>query len=156
MKTARQKIAELHEMVKEFDGTISINTEIQMPDPDTVIAIARVSVYSVEAVVYSATGHKISYRKPEVNGIKDASFVSAAETSAIGRAISFIMPDNEIYSEEDFNELLVFTTAQIVELSKISSRAVKDYLAQIQNDELARRANIFWEALQTKTALDKI
>jgi hypothetical protein len=95
------------------------------------------------------------YRKPDAQGVPDATFVAAAETIAIGRAIGFLFQEEETATEEEYQELVLMTCKRIFELYQISYSGARQYVNDISNEDLRIKAQTYLESLMTKEALNK-
>jgi hypothetical protein len=116
--------------------------------PDMSWCLAKATVTTMDKI---ATGHKLMWKRGDVDGQADATFVGAAETMAIARAIGFITGEEDV-TQEEFDELLVFTIKRVNELYQSSAKSAKDYVNQIVNDDLRQKATVYLETLLTKTA----
>ena len=141
-KTSRQRITEF---IKT--GQVQMSTEITLA-PDMSWCLAKATI--VTEVGNAFTGHKLMWRKDDA-GQPDATFVGAAETMAIARAIGFFFGEEDI-TREEFDELLVFTIKRVNELYQSSTRSAKEYVNSILNDDLRQKATVYLETLLTKTA----
>ena len=149
-KTAREKINQFVRHMEEKGDSYSIKTKVKLsPDASYAFAKARITMGKNEVCA-----HKLFYQKEDVNGQKDATFAAGAETIAIARAISLLLPDNdEMAVQEEFDELLLFTVKRVNELFQISGRSAREYVNTLQNTTLRERASIYLESLFTKTAM---
>jgi hypothetical protein len=95
------------------------------------------------------------YRKPDVDGIKDATFVAAAETIAIGRAIGFFFEEEETATQEEYDELVLMTCKRIMELYNISYSGARQFVTDIQNEDLRIKGQVYLEGLHTREAMKK-
>lgn len=143
-KTSKQRINEFVEG-KEH---LSIETDITIA-PDGSWCLAKSTVKSGGL---SATGHKMMHRRPDADGQKDTTFIGAAETMAVARAIAYLMPTEEDVSQEEFDELVVFTIKRVNELHQISARGAREFVNAILNDELRQKASLYLESLLTKAS----
>jgi len=142
-KTSRQRIAEF---VKT--GSVEISSQIAH-DPEMKWCLVKATVLTAEGQRF--TGHKLMWRKDDADGQPDATFVGAAETMAIARAIGFFFGEEDM-AQEEFDELLVFTIKRVNELYQSSTRSAKEYVNSILNDDLRQKATVYLETLLTKTA----
>lgn len=150
-KTSRQRINELKSYCDLEGLSYEIKSSVSLA-PDMSYAFAKAEVSLANGC--AAQAHKLFYRKPTVDGIEDSSFAAGAETIAIARAIALLLQDgSEVAVQEEFDELVVFTTKRVNELYQISTRGAKDYVNNIQNDDLRVKASIYLESLLTKTAM---
>jgi len=82
-----------------------INTEVLYFDTDRVLVKATISS---EGVMADGTA---MVERIEGNQFKDYSYVQTAETIAVGRALGFMFPDEQICSEEEAqrnNDMVTF------------------------------------------------
>ena len=142
-KTSRQRITEF---IKT--GQVQMSTEITLA-PNMSWCLAKATI--VTEVGNTFTGHKLMWRKDDADGQPDATFVGAAETMAIARAIGFCFGEEDM-AQEEFDELLVFTIKRVNELYQSSTRSAKEYVNSILNDDLRQKATVYLETLLTKTA----
>lgn len=142
-KTARQRI---NEFIKT--GKVEMRTELKL-DPEMKWCLAKAIVITADGQTFA--GHKLMWRKDDADGQPDATFVGAAETMAIARAIGFCFGEEDM-AQEEFDELLVFTIKRVNELYQSSTRSAKEYVNSILNDDLRQKATVYLETLLTKTA----
>jgi hypothetical protein len=142
-KTARQRI---NEFIKT--GKVEMRTELKL-DPEMKWCLAKAIVITADGQTFA--GHKLMWRKDDADGQPDATFVGAAETMAIARAIGFFFGEEDM-AQEEFDELLVFTIKRVNELYQSSTRSAKEYVNSILNDDLRQKATVYLETLLTKTA----
>jgi hypothetical protein len=150
-QTARDRINKLIEWCQEIGLEHQIETEVSLaPDLSYCVAKATVSYDGIKS-----TAHKMMYRKPDAQGVPDATFVAAAETIAIGRAIGFLFQEEETATEEEYQELVLMTCKRIFELYQISYSGARQYVNDISNEDLRIKAQTYLESLMTKEALNK-
>jgi hypothetical protein len=125
-----------------------MRTELKL-DPEMKWCLAKAIVITADGQTFA--GHKLMWRKDDADGQPDATFVGAAETMAIARAIGFCFGEEDM-AQEEFDELLVFTIKRVNELYQSSAKSAKDYVNQIVNDDLRQKATVYLETLLTKTA----
>ena len=125
-----------------------MRTELKL-DPEMKWCLAKAIVITADGQTF--VGHKLMWRKDDADGQPDATFVGAAETMAIARAIGFCFGEEDM-AQEEFDELLVFTIKRVNELYQSSTRSAKEYVNSILNDDLRQKATVYLEPLLTKTA----
>lgn len=150
-KTSRQRINDFLRYSNDLGLEYKIETSIKIAD-DLSYCLASAKVTCENS---STTGHKMMFRKPDVDGIKDATFVAAAETIAIGRAIGFFFEEDEIATQEEYDELVLMTCKRIMELYNISYSGARQFVNDIQNEDLRIKAQIYLESLHTKEAVKR-
>lgn len=157
-KTAREKINEFIAWCNENSYEYALEVKISKGgdgEEKYAIAKAKLRITKNFNLVRSSVGHKIVYQKPIADGMQDTSYVSAAETMAISRAISFAMyDDSDIHSAEDFDELLIFNTKRISDLYKISEKSARDFISTINNEELKSKCASFLDAIVSRAAVN--
>jgi hypothetical protein len=129
-----------------------IETEVTLAS-DLSYCVAKATI-TCDGIKTSA--HKLMFKKPDTQGIPDATFVAAAETIAIGRAIGFFFEEDETATEEEYQELVLITCKRIFELYQISYSGARQYVNDISNDDLRIKAQTYLESLMTKEALNKV
>lgn len=150
-KTARDRINSLIQWCAEIGIEFQITTEVSIAD-DLSYCIAKATVTVGEQ---KTQGTKLMFRKPDAGGIKDATFVAAAETIAIGRAIGFFFEEDETATQEEYDELVLMTCKRIMELYQISYSGARQFVMDIQHDDLRIKGQTYLESLHTKEALKK-
>jgi len=149
--SARQRINRLIQWCNEIGLEHTIQTEITLAaDLSYCLAKATIEVDGIKT-----TAHKLMFRKPDVDKLPDATFVAAAETIAVGRAIGFFFDEEEIATEEEYQELVLMTCKRIQELYKISYSGARAFVNDIQNDDLRVKGQTYLESLMTKEAVNK-
>ena len=150
-KTSRERINELLRYANDLGLQFQIETDVVLaPDLSYCLANAQVTVEGC-----TTTAHKMMFRKPDVDGLKDATFVAAAETIAIGRAIGFFFEEEETATQEEYDELVLMTCKRIMELYNISYSGARQFVNDIQNDDLRIKGQIYLESLHTKEAVKR-
>lgn len=150
-KTSRERINELIRYANNLGLQFQIETDVVLgPDLSYCLATAEINV---EGSI--TTAHKMMFRKPDVDGLKDATFVAAAETIAIGRAIGFFFEEEETATQEEYDELVLMTCKRIMELYNISYSGARQFVNDIQNDDLRIKGQIYLESLHTKEAVKR-
>lgn len=149
--TARQRINRLIEWCYDLGLEHKILTEIKIAD-DLSYCVAKATI-EVDGI--KTTAHKLMFRKPDAQGVPDATFVAAAETIAIGRAIGFFFDEEESATEEEYQELVLMTCKRIMELYKISYSGARQYVNDISNEDLRIKGQTYLESLMTKESINK-
>lgn len=150
-QTSRDRINRLIRDCNNIGIEFKILTDVKIAD-DLSYCIAKATITVGEQKVQ---GTKLMYRKPDVDGIKDATFVAAAETIAIGRAIGFFFEEEETATQEEYDELVLMTCKRIMELYNISYSGARQFVNDIQNEDLRIKGQVYLEGLHTREAMKK-
>ena len=149
--TSRQRINKFITWCNEVGSSYEIKTEVKLAD-DLSWCLVKATV-EVDGI--KTTAHKMMFRRPDVDGIPDPTYVGAAETMCIGRAIGLFFEEDESATEEEYQELILMTCKRIMELYKISYSGARAFVNDIQNDDLRVKGQTYLESLMTKEAINK-